>query len=174
MVEEGKDVCLDGAEHALLKKLWDAKPCPQCLVLQQASPIKQELQTNFNSSIVKEPAKNQEKNLFDMQAKNMLTELQTTKRSAIKIILFQRWTQQLFFSLRWPEHPATESRGKNEPYMDIPFSSEKICPPVLSAPHCSSQFLFRQLTEWDRKELFKMSTECTNRAQQFIFRDRRT
>lgn len=90
-------MCLDGAEYALLKKLWDAKPCPQCLVLQQASPIKQELQTNFNSSIVKEPAKNQEKNLFDMQAKNMLTELQTTKRSAIKIILFQRWTQQLFF-----------------------------------------------------------------------------
>lgn len=38
--------------------------------------------------IRKEPAKVQEKNLFDMQAKNMQTELQTTEGSAIKIIHF--------------------------------------------------------------------------------------
>jgi len=41
-----------------------------------------------------------------MQAKNMLAELQTTEGSAVKIILIER-KPQLFFSLRWPEHPLT-------------------------------------------------------------------
>lgn len=38
----------------------------------------------------KEPAKVQAKNLCDMQAKNMLTELQTTEGSAVRVILIQR------------------------------------------------------------------------------------
>lgn len=45
----------------------------------------------------KEPAEVQEKNLFAMQARNVLTELQTTEGSAIEIILIQRYIQLAFF-----------------------------------------------------------------------------
>lgn len=60
----------------------------QCTVAGIAYPMR--TANSLNGLIGKEIAEVKEKNLFDMQAKNMLTELQTTEGSAIKIILIHR------------------------------------------------------------------------------------
>lgn len=78
----------------------------------------------------------QEKNLSDMQARIVLTELQTPLEGLL--LKSSSFTDPLscLFSLRWPEHAVTQSRGRNEPYMDIAFCSDRTCSAVLSAPLC--------------------------------------
>lgn len=60
--------------------------------------------------------------------------------------------------------------------MDIPFSSEKMCPPVLSVPLADSPLVFCcQLTaRTGQKETFEMNTAGTAAVQQFLLGETRT
>lgn len=51
--------------------------------------------------------------------------------------------------------------------MDIPFSSDKICPPVLGAPPDMTVDLYF-LRAWGRRKLLSVNIACAETGQQFV------